>query len=96
VWRRRDPSGQVYGFKTRVTEVRVALSARGDLAKIVVTTPSGVTELDDEAVRAFSKAAPFPNPPKELANGEGLIVFAFSFYFEIGAPSTSWRVIRSM
>ena len=96
VWRRRDPSGSVYGFKTRVTEVRVALTAKGELAKIVVTQPSGVTELDDEAVRAFKQAAPFVNPPKELANDDGLITFAFSFYFEIGAPRTSWRVIRSM
>jgi TonB family protein len=96
VWRRQDPTGQVYGFKTRVTEVRVALNGRGELAKIVVTGPSGVTELDDEAVHAFQAAAPFVNPPKELANAEGLITFAFSFYFEIGAPRTSWRVVRSM
>jgi TonB family protein len=96
VWRRQDPTGQVYGFKTRVTEVRVALNARGELAKIVVTGPSGVTELDDEAVHAFQSAAPFVNPPRELANAEGLITFAFSFYFEIGAPRTSWRVVRSM
>lgn len=96
VWRRQDPSGQVYGFKTRVTEVRVALTTKGELAKIVVTGPSGVTELDDEAVHAFQAAAPFVNPPKELANGDGLITFAFSFYFEIGAPRTSWRVVRSM
>lgn len=96
VWRRRDPSGQVYGYKTRVTEVRVALTQSGSLAKIVVTRPSGVGELDDEAVRAFSQAAPFVNPPKELANADGLITFAFSFYFEVGGPRTSWRVIRSM
>jgi TonB family protein len=96
VWRRRDPSGSVYGYKTRVTEVRVALTAKGQLAKIVVTQPSGVTELDDEAVRAFQQAAPFVNPPKELASDDGLITFAFSFYFEIGAPRSSWRVIRSM
>jgi TonB family protein len=96
VWRRRDPNGQVYGFKTRVTEVRVSLNTRGELAKIVVTQPSGVPELDDEAVRAFHAAAPFVNPPKELASDDGLITFAFSFYFEIGAPRTSWRVIRSM
>lgn len=96
VWRRRDPSGAVYGYKTRVTEVRVALTPKGRLAKIVVTSPSGVTELDDEAVRAFQQAAPFPNPPRELANDDGLITFAFSFHFEIGAPRTSWRVIRSM
>lgn len=96
VWRRRDPSGSVYGYKTRVTEVRVALTSKGQLAKIVVTTPSGVSELDDEAVRAFQHAAPFPNPPKELASDDGLITFAFAFYFEIGAPRTSWRVIKSM
>src|SRR5207249_9699656 len=60
VWRRSDPTGQVYGYKTRVTEVRVSLLANGDVARIVVTTPSGVSELDDEAVRAFHAAAPFP------------------------------------
>jgi TonB family protein len=96
VWRRSDPTGQVYGFKTRVTEVRVSLSNKGELNRIVVTAPSGVSDLDDEAVRAFHAAAPFPNPPKELAGADNLITFAFSFYFEIGAPHTSWRVIRSM
>jgi TonB family protein len=96
VWRRRDPSGAVYGYKTRVTEVRVALTTKGDLAKIVVTSPSGVTELDDEAVRAFRNAAPFVNPPRELANGDGLIVFGFSFHFQIGAPSATWKIHRSM
>jgi protein TonB len=96
VWRRKDPTGAVYGFKTRVTEVRVSLTANGQLAKIVVTSPSGVPELDDEAVRAFKQAAPFVNTPKELAHEDGLITFAFSFYFEIGAPRSSWRVIKSM
>jgi hypothetical protein len=96
VWRRRDPTGQVYGSKSRVTAVRVALNLSGALAKIVVTQPSGVSELDDEAVHAFYEAAPFVNPPKELANGDGLIVFEFGFYFEVGMPSTSWRVVRSM
>lgn len=96
VWRRSDPTGTVYGFKTRVTEVRVTLSAKGEMQKIVVTSSSGVTELDDEAVRAFHASAPFPNPPDGLANKDGQITFAFGFYFEIGAPSSSWRVIRSM
>jgi TonB family protein len=94
VWRRSDPNGTKHGFKTRVTEVRVSLSAKGDLSKIVVTNPSGVTELDEEAVRSFHAAAPFPNPPDGLVNKDGTITFAFSFYFEIGAPRTSWRVIR--
>ena len=95
VWRRSDPDGTRHGLKTRVTEVRVSLSGKGDLLKIVVTTPSGVSELDDEAVRAFHAAAPFPNPPDGLLAKDNLITFAFSFHFEIGAPRTSWRVIRN-
>jgi TonB family protein len=95
VWRRTDPNGAVNGFKTRVTEVRVSLNPKGDLAKIVVTTPSGVSELDDEAVRSFHAAAPFPNPPDGLVAKDGTITFAFSFYFEIGSPRTSWRVIKN-
>jgi TonB family protein len=93
VWRRTDPQGTHHGFKTRVTEVRVSLSPQGKLNKIVVTQPCGVSELDDEAVRAFHAAAPFPNPPDGLVK-EGQITFAFSFYFEIGQSRTSWRVIR--
>ena len=93
VWRRSDPTGQVYGFKTRVTEVRVSLTPHGDLVGIVVINNSGVTELDDEAVRAFHVAQPFPNPPKELVGRDQTITFAFSFFFEIGGAHTSWRVI---
>jgi protein TonB len=81
VWRRSDPDGTHHGFKTRVTEVRVVLNAKGDLSKILVTSPSGVNELDDEAVRAFHAAAPFPNPPDGLAGKDGTITFAFSFFF---------------
>jgi TonB family protein len=92
VWRRSDPTGQVYGFKTRVTEVRVSLSSTGALEKIVIVNPSGVTDLDEEAIRAFQAAAPFPNPPKELAGRDNLITFGFSFYFEIGHASTAWRM----
>lgn len=96
VWRRIDPTGQVNGYKTRVTELRVSLSPRGELVRVVVTAPSGVSDLDDEAVRAFHAAAPFPNTPKELVGRDDLVTFAFSFYFEIGGAHTSWRVIHGM
>ena len=82
-------------FKTRITEVRVSLTTKGELAKIVVTSPSGVAALDDEAVRAFRAAAPFVNPPKVLAADDGLITFGFSFHFEIAEPGSS-RLFRSM
>jgi TonB family protein len=92
IWRRDDPTGQVYGYKTRVTEVRVSLSTTGSLEKIIIVNPSGVGDLDDEALRAFHAAAPFPNPPKELAGHDNLITFGFSFFFEIGHASTAWHM----
>jgi TonB family protein len=87
VWRRIDPTSEHYGRATRVTAVRVTLSPTGELTKIVVTSPSGVADLDDEAVRAFHAAAPFANPPAELVGADGAITFAFSFYFEINGRS---------
>lgn len=93
VLRRIDPDGSKNGVKTRVTGVRVSLNAAGALVKISVMSPSGVSELDEEAMHAFKAAAPFPNPPVELAKN-GLITFDFGFYVELGAPSSSWRVLR--
>jgi TonB family protein len=96
VWRRADPTGTRYGTKTRVTEVRVSLSPKGELAKILVVSPSGSNELDEEAVRAFRAAAPFPNPPEGLIQKDNLITFAFSFFFELGTPHMTWRLPQAM
>ncbi|TMQ08029.1 MAG: TonB C-terminal domain-containing protein [Deltaproteobacteria bacterium] len=96
VWRRADPTGTVYGSKTRVTEVRVSLSPKGDLVKVLVTTPSGSVELDEEARRAFQAAAPFPNPPEGLIQKDNLITFAFGFYFQLGVQHLTWRLPQSM
>jgi TonB family protein len=96
VWRRADPTGTVYGAKTRFTEVRVSLSRTGEVEQILVTEPSGVAVLDDEAVRAFRVAGPFPNPPDGLIQKDNLITFSFGFYFGIGTPHLSWRLPTSM
>jgi TonB family protein len=97
VWRRVDPTGTRYGSKTRITEVRVSLSPRGEITKILVIAPSGSNELDEEAVRAFRVAAPFPNPPEGLLQKDNLITFAFSFFFELGRPpTTTWRLPQAM
>lgn len=81
VWRRADPTGTRYGSKTRITELRVSLSPQGELAKILVVSPSGANELDEEAVRAFRIAAPFPNPPAGLLQKDNLFTFGFSLFF---------------
>jgi len=96
VWRHVDPTGTVYGSKTRVTEVRVSLSRSGELAKIVVTSPSGSGDLDEEAIRAFRSASPFPNPPDGLVQKDNLITFGFAFYFTLGGQHLSWRLPQSM
>ncbi len=91
---RRDPKGNVYGFKTRTTYLLIVLHPNGTLKKIVLERPSGLTFLDDEAIKAFRKAAPFPNPPKRLVKqATRQITFRFGFIFEI-LQSPRWRVIR--
>jgi TonB family protein len=97
VWARHDPTGQVYGFKTRVTRVRVTLNPAGDLTKIIVSRSSGVDLLDDEAVRAFRAAQPFPNPPGGLVDASGNITFQFGFHLEIGGGrKAEWKIFRSL
>ncbi len=87
VYRRRDPSGAIYGSKDRYTLVRVQLKPDGSLANVMLDTPSGIEFLDDEAVEAFKQAQPFPNPPQQLVESSGMINFNFGFFFEIsGAP----------
>jgi TonB family protein len=86
-YRRRDPSGSIYGQKDRYTLLRVQLKPDGSLANVALENPSGVEFLDDEAIEAFKQAQPFPNPPKQLVETTGLIEFKFGFFFELsGSP----------
>lgn len=84
VYRQHDPTGKVHGYKSRLTVVKVWLYPDGRLKKIVLDHPCGLGFLDDEAVRAFRVAAPFPNPPKGLVDPKtNLISFRFGFILEI-------------
>lgn len=83
VYVRHDPSGNVYGVKDRVTVLRIHLQPDGKLAAWNVIQSSGVDFLDDEAIDAFRKAAPFPNVPKDLADTDGQVHFNFAFIFEL-------------
>ena len=86
VYVRHDPNGNVYGVKDRVTVLRIHLSPTASWPAWTVLQSSGVDFLDDEAIDAFKKAAPFPNPPKELVEGDGQIHFNFAFIFELSRP----------
>ncbi len=82
-YRKRDPSGRIYGRKDRITVLQVVLNDDGSLNDISVKNSSGLAFLDHEAINAFNKAQPFPNPPKSLLGARGQIYFSFMFYFEI-------------
>jgi TonB family protein len=90
---RHDPSGNIYGVKDRVTVLRVHLKPDGRVASVEVLNPSGVDFLDDEAVGAFKRAQPFPNPPQQLVEADGQIHFKFAFIFELSGK-TSFKVFR--
>ncbi|MBJ80308.1 MAG: energy transducer TonB [Myxococcales bacterium] len=78
-YRRRDPTGHVYGKRNRMTVLKVTLNADGSLKKAIISKSSGLKFLDKEAIAAFERAQPFPNPPSGLLNQEGHIQFPFGF-----------------
>jgi len=95
VYLRRDPNGNIYGTRDRLTVLRVSLNPNGSVAKIYIAKQCGVDFLDDEAVRAFQEAQPFPNPPGGLVDpGSNLITFSFGFHFQIGGDRSRWKVFR--
>jgi TonB family protein len=79
----KDPSGKVYGVKDRITVLRVTLDGTGHLTDVHVVETSGVGELDEEAMRAFRAAEPFPNPPPALVDPSGKISFLFHFHLQM-------------
>ncbi len=83
--RRRDPSGQIYGWRDRRTILSVTLDKNGSLRTLTIERSCGVDFLDQEAMDAFRRAQPFPNPPTALVDGTGGIQFSFGFYLEMNS-----------
>lgn len=85
-YQRRDPTGNIYGHRARLTVVNVTLRPDGTLASVEVAAGSGIDFLDREAALAFSRAQPFPNPPRGLVDAStGLITFPFGFHVDFSA-----------
>lgn len=90
--RKRDPTGQVYAYKDRHTLLSVTLGPDGRIRDVWVQRSSGLDFLDREAVAAFERAQPFPNPPRGLFDESGAVQFQFGFYLELGRPA--FRLFR--
>ena len=85
--RARDPSGQLYGGRDRYTTLNIILDAEGHLRSASVEQSSGLDFLDQEAIRAFQQAQPFPNVPPGLLASDQTVQFQFGFFLEMtGRP----------
>jgi TonB family protein len=91
-YRVHDPRRQVFGVEDRLTILHVTLSGDGAIQKLYVEKPCGAEFLDDEAVRAFRAAGPFPNPPEGLKNDDGHISLRFGFLVDVETQGS--RIIR--
>ncbi len=91
--RRRDPTGQTYSGRDRVTLLTVVLDERGRLQDVQVEKSSGLDFLDMEAIASFQRAQPFPNPPPGLLDGDSRVKFQFGFFLEMGG-GPQFRLFR--
>ena len=92
--RLRDPSGQIYGGRDRYTILTVTLDPNGHLKDAFVDKSSGLDFLDLEAIKAFERAQPFPNPPPGILATDQTVRFQFGFFLELsGRPGM--RLFRS-
>ncbi|MEK2689761.1 cell envelope integrity protein TolA [Bdellovibrio sp. GT3] len=66
----------------RVTKLMIVLNDKGTLVNVQVMSDSGVRDLDEAAVEAFRAAAPFPNPPKGIIEGDGTVKIRWDFVLE--------------
>jgi TonB family protein len=74
--KQREPQRQL--LADRVTVLAIALRPDGSIADAFVARPCGIDALDQEAIAAFERAAPFVNPPAALVEN-GFIRFSFGF-----------------
>jgi TonB family protein len=82
VYQEADPTGRV-GRDQLQTVLKVRVQGDGRLAHVEVSTPSGVPELDEEAMGSFRRVRPLPRPPTVLLDQHGGYVFQFSFMLDV-------------
>jgi TonB family protein len=69
----------------RTTVLGIALRPDGSIADAFVLKPCGIDQLDQEAIAAFERAAPFLNPPAALVeNGYIRFQFGYTLTYENG------------
>lgn len=79
-----------------VTKILVLLNDNGQIQKISRIGSCGFAELDEAAVEAFQRAAPFPNPPKGIIEADGFVRIRWDFILKTEAsPRIQFRNVGS-
>lgn len=81
--KRYDPAGALIGKQDRLTVVEITIDTSGNVTHTQIKSSSNVFYLDDEAIAAFKRASPFPNPPKALFTSKQEFSFTFGFYVNV-------------
>ena len=77
---RRDPTGNVFGRRDRITVVTLTLDSIGNVQDAFVAQTSGLDFLDQAAVGALRRARQFPNLPQDLLSSNDTFTFSFRFH----------------
>lgn len=89
-----DPRGLLLRDRSYLTELTITIDQKGTMVNAKITKKCGLEFLDDEAMAAFFKAEPFPNPPKAMFEGKEKFTFQFGFYLDAASGlgfDLNWR-----
>jgi len=89
--------GKSVGDDEVTTKLLVLLNDEGKIEKISRVATCGIGELDDAAVEAFQKAAPFPNPPRGIVDNDGFVRIRWDFILKTEtAPRIQFQSIGNV
>jgi TonB family protein len=83
-----DAMDRVYGAGGKlsaniyVTKLTVVFNREGGVASVKILKSSGVRELDEAPKKAFWDTEPFPNPPGQMFDEDGLVRVVYEFQYE--------------
>jgi protein TonB len=78
-----------------VTKVLVLLDSKGNINRVQKLVGSGFNDLDDAAIEAFQKAAPYPNPPKGIVDADGFVRVRWDFILQTSSgPRIQFQPVR--
>lgn len=80
VWKKIAEAKPAGLHRKGVVDVRLVITARGELRSVEILRSTGNAELEALARQTLTRAAPFPPPPAEL--GQGDLSFEIPFNFQ--------------